>query len=160
MSVSVYVLISYTICIWYAWVVQLCKYLRSKRVCTSSIGRNPSPHLACAISKDPEVFQFKWYNLMVRVVRVNEQWMFREVWVVYIGHVQMARLQTSRYIRASSQGFRLFHVYVRTVRTQTRLQICHENGRVQQGGKYFSFHFLLFYRCAYIIVQFRFVLYW
>ena len=48
---------------------------------------------------------FKWHVHMVRVVRVSEWWKFREVWAVYIGHVQMAKLQTSRDIRASSQGF-------------------------------------------------------
>ena len=48
---------------------------------------------------------FKWHVHMVRVVRVSEWWMFREVWAVYMGHVQMAKLQTSRDNRAYSQGF-------------------------------------------------------
>ena len=86
--------------------------------------------MAYAISEDPDVFReqirkllFRWHVLMVRVVRVSEQWMFREVWTVYIGTVQMAKLLRSRDIRASSQGFycRLFRLYVRTV---TSRRVC------------------------------------
>ena len=119
-----------------------------KRVCTPIIGRNPSPDLEWAISEDPDVFGeqirkllFKWHVLIVRVVRESEQRMFREVWSVYTGHVQMKKLLWSRDIRASSQVFycRLFRLYVRTVRTQAGLHICHYKGHVQQGGNIFPF---------------------
>ena len=140
------------------------------RVCTSTIGRNPSPDLACAISEVPDVFReqirkllFKWHVHTVRMVRVNEQWMFRKVWAVYIGHVQMAKLQTSRDIHASNQDFTVGYfsfmysfMYEQwgprhVCKSDTRMDVCIR-------AEIFSFHFLLFYGCAYIIVLLQFAL--
>ena len=111
--------------------VQIAKIQTSLHLCYRA--QYPSPDLACVSSEDLDVFReqiqkllFKWHLLMVRVVREIEQWMFRKVWAVYTGNVQMA----SRGIRASSKGFdcRRFHFYLRTVRTQARLQICTRMG--------------------------------